>query len=62
MNEEEKVEEIKHRNEVKVYNLYPNNIDSNYMKILYDDIEYLLSLRQKRGRRRLPSCMSSFVK
>lgn len=40
---DEKVREIKERNKVKSFNLYPNNIDPTLMKVIYEDVEYLLS-------------------
>jgi hypothetical protein len=42
------VEEIKERNETKISNIYPLNIDPQYMKVLEDDITYLLSLLETR--------------
>ena len=44
------VEEIKERNETKISNIYPLNIDPQYMKVLEDDITYLLPLLETKDK------------
>lgn len=51
-NLDEKVKEIRERNEAKSFNLYPNHIDPNLMKVIYEDVNFLLKLLKKKEKER----------